>query len=194
MKKIRIYNFLMVFGLFCLVTITMLLKETTQFTPIAAMVLFCFGCAIYVESSITFSVLKVADELKWMNDLGYGLIYVFMKILGLFMVMMGVISMSMDYSNISMISSAYVWLILPLSARRNWIYLGNNYIYTQNTFFRIKDIDSFTKNVVEQGKHVGDTEFIIEVNHKTYKINFKSNMPQSISAFTYALENRNIRV
>lgn len=189
MKKVRISNFFMVFGLLCLVTLSPLLQETAEFIPVMGMILFCFACALYVESTITFRVLKVIDELKWVNDLGVGPAFVFLDILCLFGVIIGIISMLTDYNNMSMITSAYAFLILPLSSRSTCIYLGKHYIYIQNTFFRIKDVDSFTKNVVEQGKHIGETEFVINANHKTYKVKFKPHLSEGVNAFTSALEN-----
>lgn len=194
MKKVRISNFFMVFGLLCLVTLPSLLQKTAELTPVMGMILFCCGCALYVESTITFRILKVADEFKWVNDLGGRPLFVLVEILCLIAIINGILSVSIDYNNMNMLAPVYAFLILPLSLRSSCIYLGKHYIYIQNTFFKIKDIDSFTKNVVAEGKHIGETEFILNVNHKTYKVKFKPHLSEGVNAFTSALENRHTTI
>lgn len=190
MGKMRIYNFLLLFALFCLLFVPILFLQTVKLFSGVCLILFCLLLSFNVEHSITFSIMKVTDQLKWVNDVGLGPVYALFKGLKWLFVCLVILSIIKDVNNQNMMSYMNLLTITHFLINPYCVYVGRNFIYIQGSYVPIEAITSIQQNTMNKGRNTFYTEFIIKVDKKTFTAKFNNRMHTGIDIFTQLSEKR----
>lgn len=180
LKKTRLYNFIGLVAVFLLLVIPFVIQQTPEFSSLLSIGILYFFIAVYLERSLTFRIVKAMDQLKWVNDIGLSPIYFLIKGLSIATLIVFISSIIfLDTTPTNIFPYLYI-IILPLILQNNSVYIGQNFIYTQNAYICITEITSYERNDVKKGKHINYTEFIICIDKKTYRVKLQSNMRKGI--------------
>ena len=181
MNKKRYLNVGIVAIIIFLVLISKLTFNGFEGTKLLLTIIASVSMAFAIEYTITFSIMKQYDDMKWMNDVGGGMVFAMQKILMGMMIVIAWIYMHDNYYTLAQIILGSMTIFITDIEQ---IYIGDTYVHIQNKFIKIDDIRGFSHREVRRANKLygNRIELAIETkNDKVYFVNFTPFMKRNIA-------------
>ncbi len=130
--------------------------------------------ALTIEYTITFSIMKQYDNMKWMNDAGGGVVFTMVKVLMVMIIALVWIDMDDNYYTLAQMIMGSV-SIFTLDIEQ--IYVGEKYVHIRNKFIKIEEIRGFSYREVCRSNKLYGNKIELAIETKDDKVYFVTFMP-----------------